>query len=218
MNRFLIEKHARQSEEGMTVVEVMVAIVIIAIVLVFTGIGLAASFKASVYSENRAKAASYASDVIAIAKQSSYRQLWIPNPVVTTGSGGNSNMFNISQSGVDKTERCTTTIVNATGATSAAKTGVGTEPFKGIVHCQTRQAENKGSGVGTTFYIQTKIGYVPTGDGFSQKRVQVDVKWKDISNNGKTNTYTETYSRTPTAGDCVPPSLLGGAAPALGCG
>lgn len=205
--RTLKQEH---DENGMTVVEVMIAIVIIAIVLVFTGIGLSNSFQTSSTTENRTKAASYAADVASIAKQAPYRQLWVNVPPITST---NADMFG-------NQAKCRSTIPTGLGMNDPATSGQGTTPFPGIEYCQVRQASNENNAIGPKFYIQTAVYYVDSTSATRvQKRVIITIRWVDTaSGDTNWNTYQASVTRSPAVGDCIPTALLGASPQAAGCG
>lgn len=182
--------HSGSKESGITIVEIMVAIVIIAAILVFTASGLTMSSKTSVYNENRTKAQAFANDVIAIAKQSPYRKAWIENesPDGNWGPG-----------------KCTELVNNLTpnGKTATVlSSGEGTSPFPNLEQCQVRQATNEKGPVGAVFYIQTQA-YGITSANSSYKEVWVTVRWQDISvSPGQWNTFQTSVVLAPSVEDC----------------
>lgn len=64
-------------ENGFELVEVVVAGIIILLVLLSTAYGLSGAFRSSAGVENHNKAVQLAANIVAIAKQSSYRSLWV---------------------------------------------------------------------------------------------------------------------------------------------
>lgn len=157
-----------QDENGITIVEIMVAIVIIAAILIFTASNLTMSSRSSIFSENKTKAQAFANDALAIAKQSPYRQLWIQDQRFDD-NGGDGKCVKLTDS---KTPNGTVAqVVNE---------GEGTVPFSGLVECQTRQATSKQNPVGAVFYVQTEVYGVTTANS-TYKEVWVTVRWTDIS-------------------------------------
>lgn len=209
----LLEKvrssRASNAEDGMTVVEVMIAAIIIAGIFIFTAQALTTSFKASSLAENRTRAANYADSAIAVAKQAPFRQLWVTIPAV---NADNSNLFGAG--------KCTSTFetIAVGGANRTPVTnGEGATPFTGISYCTARQATNETNNVGSTFYIQTDVRALPVTGSTWQKYVKVTVRWQDVSSGeGKWNTFQTSTTRTPTVGECIPATLRNTGLPA-GC-
>jgi type II secretory pathway pseudopilin PulG len=197
-------------EEGLTVVETMVAIVIIAIVLIFTANSLSTAFRTSAYNENRSKASSIAQDVLAVAKQADYKRLYV-KPADTTDA----SLYGPGKCSADQSSIPASSTVIVTKGTG--------DPYEGLVYCQARQATNEKGGVGSTFYVQTKIVYLTDGQGsastsYFPKRVYVTVTWQDVySGEGKWNTYVTSYTRTPTPNDCIPDSINANGTIPFGC-
>lgn len=194
------DSNGRHSEEGMTVVEIMIAAIIIAGIFVFTATALTTSFKASSLTENKTRAANYADNAIAIAKQAPFRQLWVAIPPIDSS--------NSSNFGAGKCDSSYSTVAPTGTNLTPVTSGEGTVPFDGIVYCQKRQATNETNAIGATFYVQTDVRAYPVTGTTWQKHVKVTVKWKDVSSGeGKWNTYTTSVTRTPTVGECIPATL-----------
>lgn len=179
-------------EDGITIVEIMISIVIIAAVLVFTASGLTMSSKSSIAAENRTKATAFANDAIAIAKQAPFRKAFVPPSESDSRLWGNG--------------KCTTPNENETPdgrAASLMETGEGANPFPGLVQCQTRQASNAEGPVGSVFYIQTQVYGISSYNSAGYKEVWVTVRWKDITvPENQWNTVTVTATLAPTVEDC----------------
>jgi type II secretory pathway pseudopilin PulG len=200
-----------KTEEGLTVVETMVAIVIIAIVLIFTASSLTSAFRASAFNENRSKASSIAQDVLAVAKQADFKRLYVANVADTTDA----TLYGFGKCSADQTSK---PVADSTIVTKGSG-----KPYEGLVYCQARQQGNENGGVGTTFYIQTKVVYLTNGQGalsnnFYPKRVYVQVTWQDVySGEGKTNTYVTSYTRSPSPNDCIPDTINANGTVPNGC-
>lgn len=203
-------RRPQELESGFTVVEIMVSVVIIVMILLSTAYGLTTSFRASSTTENRTKAANIAQGVISVSKQADFRRLYVGMQTPVTPALFGTGKCNTSQ-----------TALPGTGMVRVA-TGTGT-PYPGLVYCQATQAGNSNGGVGATFYVQTRVVYITTGQGststnFYPKRVYVDVFWQDISSgSGKWNTYSTSYTRTPGTGDCIPDTITTNGAIPAGC-
>lgn len=164
------------NEHGMTIVEVMAAVVIIAGVLIFTASGLITSSRAAVANENRTKATAYANEVLAIAQQAEYRNLFIPT------TSPNENWAN---------GQCEPAVDNRNLRNQAAaivRTGQNPQPFTGLEECQVRQSSNQDGAVGPKFYVQTYVyGFQvdTTPNGAMGKEVFVKVRWNDVAGGGE---------------------------------
>lgn len=206
----------KKNEDGLSIVEVMIAFVVIAIVLIATAGAMTASFRSSSYSENKARAAAYAAEVIAVAKQADFKQLYLKTQPADPKLFGTGRCLN---------NQTTIPAGSATADVKLVTTGTG-EPYKGLIYCQAKQSGNEKGNIGATFYIQTKIVYLLRIPGetstlstnYYPKRVYVEVKWQDVySGEGKFNTYTTSYTRSPSPKDCVPDRITAlGTVPA-GC-
>ena len=202
-----------KKEDGLSIVEVMMAFVVIAIVLIATAGAMTASFRSASYTENKSRAAAYAAEVIAVAKQADFKQLYLETQPTDPALFGQGKCLN---------NQTTIPAGSATDDMTIVKTGTG-EPYQGLVYCQAKQAGNEKGSIGSTFYIQTKIVYLlrnqgSTSTNFYPKRVYVEVKWQDVySGEGKYNTYTTSYTRSPSPKDCVPDRISALGATPAGC-
>lgn len=204
------------NEDGLTVVEVMVAAIIIVIVLLFTANALAGAFKASSFTENRAKAASYANNVIAVAKQADFRAIWMPGQAPDAATiaklygGGKCHNPNGTSFETIKGK--------SVSNLPAVTTGKGTAPYKGLNYCVERQATSKTGPVGTSFYVQTDVRWVETTGLPDQKRIIVTVRWQDVyAGEGKWHTYRTSFTRTPSIAECVPTTITVSGTKPAGC-
>jgi hypothetical protein len=206
-----------EPEKAFSVVEALVAAIIIVIILLSTAVGLSSGFRSSATVENSNKAAQLANDVIAISRQSPYRDLWVsplspPAAAALIGAG-----------------KCSSQNTIPTG-TLKVTDGASTIPFKGLTYCEQKQFGDGGVnssgtkvGIGTTFYVETKIVFLNTltsSDGISNssidasgkyysKRVFVTVRWQDVSTGpGAWKTYKTSYTKAPTTSDCIPDRVL----------
>jgi type II secretory pathway pseudopilin PulG len=215
-----------RTEGGFTIVEAMVAAIVIVLILLATAQGLSGSFKTSANNENANKASQLANEVIAIAKQAPYRQLYVAEQ--------------------------TTDIANIVGPGKCAETGAragnpsGTRmvtsgdgpPFTGLVYCQAKRFGSE-EGIGTTFYVQTTVAYMisttsadlpssgtivsqdanyVSGSRFYPKRVYVRVFWKDAGSGAGTSFVREAYTRTPSSSECISDRIaLKSTTPPPGC-
>lgn len=208
----------RSATEAFTVAEIMIAAIIILIVLVSAAYGITSAVRSAAYVENYTKAGQLANQQVAIAKQAPYSELWIPR----TADGDLIGNF-----------KCAPTATPAPSGTTYAETGSG-DQYPGLTYCQTKKFGGSG-GVGTTFYIQTTVLYIETGSaydgssigdtpsGYFSKRVLVTVRWADISANvGASDTNSrqviqQTYTRSPTTGECIPDIVNSGGTVLTGC-
>jgi type II secretory pathway pseudopilin PulG len=203
---------SRKQEGGFTIAEIMIAAVIIMIVLLAMAYGLTSSFKSAATVENTAKATQITNDVIAIAKQSSYRKLYLNDRAATSAA----------LIGDGKCAVATTTPVG----TVLAQTGDGA-PFEGLTYCQPKRFNINGNtpqAVGATFYVQTQISFITEQNAFDSsvstgsavangrytaKRVYVTVRWQDVSSGtGAWNTVIASYTKTPSASECIPDTII----------
>lgn len=212
-------KSRRKTEGAFTIAEALIASVIIMIILVATATGLSSSFRSSATVENNNKARQLANQVLAVAQQSNYRDMYVSTNNVDPSMTGTGKCDPITSPGSPNP-----VIVPAN--TQWVSNGEN-DPFPGLVYCQTKRFGG-GDGVGTTFYIQTKIVFLKTGSAFDNdpdasnysgtttsptatnnpyyaKRVYVNVRWQDVaSGTNGSNLVKESYTRSPTASDCVP--------------
>jgi len=197
----------RKTEDGFTIAEVMIAAIVILVVLLFTAYGLTSAFRASSTTENNSKANQLVNGVIALAEQSPYKQLYLSDrSTIDASLIGNG--------------KCDTPTSTPSG-TLLASTGDGTA-FPGLTYCQTKVFGN-GNSIGATFYIQTQIAWITSNGAFDSssgsasavqsghyisKRVYVTVRWQDVSSGaGNWNTVYQTYTKTPSAAECVPDQI-----------
>lgn len=202
----------RQNKEtGMSIVEILVASVIILFLLISLGVGSTQSYKTSAGMENRTKAANFANEVTAVARQSEFKRLYLPavtsTPTDTYGDG--------------KCSANTTSVPNATMEVVTKGTGT---PFPGLAYCQVKQAGDKNGAVGTKFYIQTQVyyftstGITTTPTAYAPKRVIVTIRWSDVTTaEGKWSTYQKTITVAPGPEDCIPDSISSSGTIPLGC-
>lgn len=218
-----------ETETGFTIVEIMVATVIIIMILVATAQGIGATSKASIAAETRTKAAQLAAERLSVARALSYGN----TVTYAMGSDYNDNF----DSGTD-TAKCSTQNVTDTSILWARDSG-GTIIYvtpttditsdKGLFYCSPYQYSQKGNGIGVVFYIQTVVTNVTTVSslGLSDssvlthidtacypKKVTVTVTWTDVTNDTTStassvvyNTYTESYIKIPQPYECEPSKL-----------
>lgn len=213
----------RKTEGAFSIAEALIASVIIMIVLIATASGLSSSFRSSATIENNNKARQLANQVIAVAQQANYRDMYVATTNVDSSVTGANKCDPIASPGSPNPVAVpanTQWVANGENA-----------PFKGLVYCQTKRFGG-GDGVGTTFYIQTKIVFLKTGSAFDNdtgsdsnnysgtvtnttnnpyyaKRVYVNVRWQDVSSGAdNSNLVKETYTRSPSASDCLPNTVL----------
>lgn len=208
---------ASKQEEAFSIVEALVAAIIIVIILLSTAIGLSSAFRSSATVENSNKASQLASNIVAISRQSTYRDLW----VAPLSSADAARLIGNGQCIAQTTVPAGTKRVTAGGSAT---------PFKGLKYCQDIQFGDGGLdstgqkvGIGSTFYVQTQIVYLNstaaydnTGVGsidaagkYYAKRVYVTIRWQDVaSGEGQWRTYTTSYTKTPTSADCIPDRVL----------
>lgn len=194
--------HLRKEEQqGFTLVEIMVAAVIIVIILLATAYGLTNSFRQSSNIENRNKAMALINDIIAVAKQAPYSELYIADRSAPSGLIG-ADMCNP---------------VNQTPAGTALATGPTGGNFEDeFVSCR----EVRFSQIGASFYVSTQISYLTTSASFDNgggavtngdyvaKRVYVTIRWRDVqSGDAAWNTVQGTYTKTPSTSECIPDTI-----------
>lgn len=182
----------KNKENGLTVVEVVIAAFIMAAVMVLTATTLTSATRASISNENRAKALAYAQDVMAVAKQAPYRQLFVPPPTMDVNWGGAPKCF----------EPSTTSTPRGTSG-NLLRSGEGTG-YSGLTQCQVKQATSSTKGVGSKFYIQTWVYGVPAADGTTAraKEVYVQVTWVDITSGEEPSKVLISWLRVPTVTEC----------------
>lgn len=196
-------KQHYQSEEGLSLVELLIAVTILAIVVLFSSTLFVNSFRTTATMENRAKAAQIANDVLAVAEQSPYRKLYTPRMVVdpemfNTGAPGDDAKCDVDPrlSGSGSPTKFGGSMVKPPSDYSLAPSWSQYREFKGLVYCQTRYfGQESAEQVGTTFYVQTDIifsnlntsdtpsraeaGNPPAAENLKGKRVVVTVRWRD---------------------------------------
>lgn len=210
--------HARdvrsRLDVGISLAEVMVAVLILTIVMTASAWGMTTSFQSAANMENRAKATQLAQDVVAQAQQSPWNQLYI-----STASRS------WTQTGAAQCGSPTRYQETNYGYVPAPASGVA--PFPGLEGCQTMKFQNGNSaGVGVTFYVTTHIVYVRSQTGFDSspsqaqansnlnyaaKRVYVNVRWRDVGSSGSFDEFSMAYTRTPSFTECVPTRVTVGA-------
>lgn len=201
-----------KEESGFTLVEIMVAAVIIVIILLATAYGLTNSFRQSSNIENRNKAIALVNDLIAVAKQAPYEELYIADRSAPAGL--------IGQDMCDPVNKTPVGTVLATGP-------AGGDFVDDFISCQ----EVRFSEIGATFYVSTQISYLTTSASFDNgggavtngdyvaKRIYITIRWRDVQS-GETswNTVQGTYTKTPSPSECIPDTIpVVGSQPA-GCG
>lgn len=219
-------RQQHQSEEGLSLVELLIAITILAIVVLFSSNLFVNSFRTSATMENRSKALQIAQDVIAVGEQSPYRKLYTPRMSIDP------DMFNVDNSPTN--ERCQTdprlsstdptkfggTIVKPPTDYSLDPAWSEHREFKGLIYCQKRYfGQENAEQVGTTFYVQTDIifssletsdtpsrveaGGTPAAENIKGKRIVVTVRWKDThSGESDINKIVLQQTVLPNAWDC----------------
>lgn len=200
-----------EETQGFTIVEVMIAAIIIVIILLSTAYGLTSSFRASSNIENTNKATALANDLIAVSKQAPYADFYIANRTIPVAL--------VAQ------DKCNPGALTPTGTViaSGSSTGNYVNRFRS---CQ----EMRFSEVGASFFVSTQISYLVnpvsfdnggaavTNGGYIAKRIYVTIRWRDVKS-GETawNTVRATYTKTPSASECIPDRItLIGSQPA-GC-
>lgn len=195
-----------KNEEAFSIVEIMIAAIVIMIVLLSTAVGLTSAFRSSATIENHNKAVQLANEVVAISKQSSYRKLYTElQDVSATIDPDNPGKNLLFDPPVGKREgKCVPQNQIAPAGsippnTLRVSTGEDGTPFSGLVYCAKKQFGPAGKKIGTSFYVQTQIVYLTTaqasddnastspairstGTGnYYAKRVYVTVRWQDVA-------------------------------------
>jgi type II secretory pathway pseudopilin PulG len=190
----------RSQEDGITLAEVMVAIVVIAILLVASASAFATAISASVLSQTRNQAIQISQDIISVAKQAPFSKLGLVLP----------------QGSDTPPSQCSETW---TGKYNGINIITQTTKYPGLVYCQTVEIPDTGLVYAAYTYI-TPITYSNTdnfdapsatagnyGSKWVPRRVTVKVVWFDNIKNDGSVTYqsvTQSYIRTPTISDCIP--------------
>lgn len=191
-------RNRSREEDGMSLVEVIIAALILVLVLVFTAVGVTSAFGISSKTENRGKAIQMINEQIAVAKQASYAQLGLTTPASgddVSGCAPFATTFNNEQQVIVPNK------------------------YPGLDYCSKKQYSN----VGITFYIETDVTYIQDGSydsasepvtttntGFVPKRVTVTVRWSesaDENGNAVQSSTKMSWVRTPSIMDCIPMGL-----------
>lgn len=195
---------AQNTEEGIGIVEVLVASFILILVITFTLVGFNNNNQTAIAVENNNKAMQLASDRIAIVKQAPYKALQQRTPTEDSIPAGYMNATGASCRPWDNSNASKPRVL-ATPSSWSSTT------FKDIpTYCETVQFTYEGNPVGTTFYIETSIRWDTTSTGgYRAKKTTVIVRWKDITTTGDYDEVKLTTTKTPLASDCIPPILPG---------
>lgn len=216
----------QHQEDGLSLVELLVAITILAIVVLFSSTAFINSFRTTATMENRSKALQIANDVVAVAEQSPYRQLYTPRmasdaDVINVGGAANNEKCDVDpRLALTNPTKFGGLMVKPPTDYSTAASWAQYREFKGLVYCQKRYfGQENAEQVGTTFYVQTDIifanlesndtptraeaGGTPAGENLKGKRVVVTVRWKD-THSGESSSNKVVLQRTllPNAWDC----------------
>lgn len=200
-----------EKESGVSLAEIMVAIVVIAILLVASASAFTGAISANVASGNRNQAIQISQDIIAVAKQAPFAKIGIVSP-----TGANTPDTACSEPWTGKYNNLT--IIPQT------------EIYPKLVYCQVFDIPETGmvyaaytyvTAVGTNDFDSSTVPITTTGTKFVPKRITVKVVWFDkIQNNGEVSyqSVTQSYVRTPTIAECVPnANYSSGAATPPGC-
>lgn len=227
------------AEEGFTLVELLIAITILAIVVMFSSTGFVNSFRTAASMENRSKALQIGNDVVAIAEQAPYRRAYTPRMASSAELTNATGAADSDKCDVDPRlviadpSKFGGLMVLPPDDYSADPSWEQYREFKGLVYCQKRYfGQENAEQVGVTFYVQTDIIYsnletsdsptraeaggTPASENTKGKRVVVTVKWKDtLGGESKVNTVTLQRVILPNAWDCpvgyvTPPTTSGG--------
>lgn len=216
----------RESESGITLVELLVAITMLAIIVLFSSNMFISSFRKNANMENRNKATQIANEQIAIAKQSPYKRLYTP----TQSTPGSMFVMNGSVP-----EKCLPD-ARVGNANSQRFGGYNVQQpldyttnasfndyreFKGLVYCQEKwMGQKEADQVGTSFWVQTDIVYLnettsdmptriqagnpPAVEKTRAKRVVVTVRWRDTESgeDGGPNQVSMQTTITPKLWEC----------------
>lgn len=163
LRKIRLEREPRK-EEAFTIIEIMVAAVIVAMVLTFSAVVIASGVKTTAMFEARSKAQNLASSVISIAQQAPYRQLWVARSFTPDAAHPESSFI----SATNEQGKCSPSSVApptyGVWATTG-ETGFYQRPDVyapgGLTYCTSAQFGTAGgSAVGTTYFTQTDVSYV----------------------------------------------------------
>lgn len=185
----MLKKFTRRplNEEGMSIVEVIVASAILVIVLTSSALAITNAMSTATVSSQRNEAAQFAQDIISVAKQAPFARLALREggPLVADpGCEAQPALFN------NKAELTQT------------------EEYPDLVYCQFKTI----TGTNFEYKIYTDITAVDFSDfdnttanltsydvqGLTPVRVTVTVMW------GNDNKLVSSYVRTPTLAECMP--------------
>ena len=185
----LVKKLTKTShnEEGLNIIEVVIASIILIIVIVSSSLAVGTSLSTTATTQERNEAAAYAQNILAVAKQAPFRKLALPvsNP--------------------EQSEECDTqpeTFNNIPLLTTNT-------PYPELTYCETFTSPNTNiQYVAYTYITQTSLTTFDDTetintvfDGYVPIRITVKIFWE---NNKE---YITTYVRTPTLSDCIPLNL-----------
>jgi hypothetical protein len=177
-----------KNEEGLNVIEVIIASMILVVVLVSSSLAIVTSVSTATTTQERNEAAAYAQNILAIAKQAPFDRLALK-------SGGITN----------PPAECETQPQQYNNLPLITQI---TE-YPELVYCQTFTSNN----TDTQYVAYTYITQVNDEDfdntstdniifdGYVPIRVTVKILW------GEDKEYITTYVRTPTLSDCLPLNL-----------
>lgn len=219
----------RKDESGLTIVEIIVAASMMALVLSASALALATGFGTAEFSAKRAQAAQFAQQTISIAKQAPFAKvvLGLDEATLTQPAGVNRVSPSV----------CNTIAGKGTGntiPTSAPANLVKANGFPGLVYCQTftiKGVKTISNGVISegvspgTYTIMTNITQVATGgldstqagnsalpvSGFVPRRITVTVWWGDAYE----QKIVSSYVRTPSLAECIPAGVAEAASPTI---
>lgn len=186
-----------KSESGVTLAEVMVAIVIIAILLIASAAAFAGSVGASVSTGNRNQAVQISQDLISVAKSVAFYDLATVPPAV---SGSNPSQCSAGWTG---TYNGKAIIARAT-------------KFEKLNYCQITEIPGTGmvyaayvyvTKVQTADFDATSVAVPTTSTRFVPRRVTIKIIWFDKLQTTGGVTYQQviqSYIRSPTIADCIP--------------
>ncbi len=160
----------KNEEDGFTIVEIMVAAIIVAMVLLFSAAGITSAVKTTTTLEARSKATNLAASVIAIAQQTPYRQLWVNREFFPNSSHKTADYIGASACDATTTTAPTGTAwsIQGEGAVGDAyhpnlSTNPAYSPLAGLIYCTSTQfGTSTGQGVGIVYHIQTNITFLST--------------------------------------------------------
>lgn len=204
----------RKNEEGVSLVEVMVASTIILILLIASAQAFSTAFATAVVAGNRNQAVQFAQQVVSIVKQAPFEQVALVDPADRED---------------DLPSQCETPYTGEYNGIPEIEVPAEDE-YPGLVYCQVHEISGTDqvyvvythiTPVTSTDFDNTTLPVTTNGTNYVPRRVTITVTWfNEINLDGSVNyeSLTMSYIRTPTMAECIPPGTTTAPGIPPGCG